>query len=190
MTKTFYALGKNENELLCYDEYDSHGNGACFTNQEGIAFVENYTYSHALDEAVGIRAKYKLNMYYVEMNRMKDTAEYKLSVNLMRAYDELLEEQKEVAAGAEKNIDNFTREMTELSLKYGIWVGGFDDGAYLAKVGSYENLTGGENTGGGFTWKGDHYETELCADYQARQKREWEALKKYSENTFGTGEGK
>jgi hypothetical protein len=175
MTKVFYALGKSENELLCYDEYDSQGDGACFTNQEGGAFVENFTYGQALDCATGLRNKYKLNMYLVEMDRLKDTVnQYKLSINLMHTYDELVAEQKKIASNPEHNIEDFTREMTDLSRKYGIWVGGFDDGAYLAKVGSYENLTGGENTGGGFEWKDDHYEAELCADYQARQKKEWE----------------
>jgi hypothetical protein len=35
---------------------------------------------------------------------------------------------------SKKDIDNFVSEVTELSRKYGIAIGGFDGGAYLAET--------------------------------------------------------
>jgi hypothetical protein len=55
------------------------------------------------------------------------------------------------------DIDNFVSELTELSRKYGLVVGGFDGGAYLAEC---ENMAYLICEDGDFWWdeKGQKYE--------------------------------
>ena len=48
-TKLIYLLGKSENELLAYDEYDSKGSGKWFTDNPVMA--EEYYCQRACEEA-------------------------------------------------------------------------------------------------------------------------------------------
>ena len=45
-TKLVYMLGRNEKELLAYDEYDSEGSGKWFTDNPIMA--NEYTYEQAV----------------------------------------------------------------------------------------------------------------------------------------------
>ena len=60
-TKLVYLLGKNENELLAYDEYDSEGSGKWFTDNPIMA--EEYNCQRACDEA----EKNNLDVYLWEI---------------------------------------------------------------------------------------------------------------------------
>jgi hypothetical protein len=48
-TKLVYLLGKSENELLAYDEYDSKGSGKWFT--ENPIMAEEYNCQRACEDA-------------------------------------------------------------------------------------------------------------------------------------------
>ena len=54
-TKLIYLLGKSENELLAYDEYDSEGSGKWFTD-DPIMAMEHYCRS-ACEEAAKLKIK-------------------------------------------------------------------------------------------------------------------------------------
>jgi hypothetical protein len=108
-------------------------------------------------------------MYYIEMHKKSDNSnEYMLKVELMMNFEDLLKEQQKLTSHPENNIDAFIREMTALSLKYNIWVGGCDGGAYLATGGTKNNdlmyFTGHYHMDGGFEWKDDHYEADLRSE--------------------------
>ena len=59
-TKLIYLLGKSENELLAYDEYDSKGSGKWFTDNPVMA--EEYYCQRACEEA----EKHGLDVYMWE----------------------------------------------------------------------------------------------------------------------------
>ena len=69
-TKLVYLLGKNEKELLAYDEYDSEGSGKWFTDNPVMANEYN------LGQAVETADKEALNIYIWEATY--DTAEKKI----------------------------------------------------------------------------------------------------------------
>jgi len=48
-TKLVYLLGKNEKELLAYDEYDSEGSGKWFTDNPAMA--NEYNLGQAVEAA-------------------------------------------------------------------------------------------------------------------------------------------
>ena len=60
-TKLVYLLGKNEKELLAYDEYDSEGSGKWFTDNPVMA--NEYNLGQAVDKATD---KERLNIYIWE----------------------------------------------------------------------------------------------------------------------------
>ena len=60
-TKLIYLLGRNKNELLAYDEYDSEGSGKWFTDNPMMA--EEYYCQRACEEA----EKEGLNVYLWEV---------------------------------------------------------------------------------------------------------------------------
>jgi hypothetical protein len=95
----------------------------------------------------------------------------------MCTFDELVAEKEEMAKHPERNIENITREMTELSQRYGVWVAASGDNTYLAKIGSSEPIAGGKNADGIFAWDGDHYEAKLNADWEALRKRDMDEAK-------------
>jgi len=49
-TKLVYMLGRNEKELLAYDEYDSEGSGKWFTDNPIMA--NEYYIQQAIDEGI------------------------------------------------------------------------------------------------------------------------------------------
>ena len=69
-TKLVYLLGKNEKELLAYDEYDSEGSGKWFTDNPVMANEYN------LERAVETADKEALNIYIWEATY--DTNEKKI----------------------------------------------------------------------------------------------------------------
>jgi hypothetical protein len=70
-TKLVYLLGKNEKELLAYDEYDSEGSGNWFTDNPIMANEYNY------EQAVLERSeKEGLDVYMWEVTY--DTTEKKI----------------------------------------------------------------------------------------------------------------
>ena len=70
-TKLVYLLGKNEKELLAYDEYDSEGSGKWFTDNPVMA--NEYNLGQAVQEATDKEA---LNIYIWEVTC--DTNEKKI----------------------------------------------------------------------------------------------------------------
>jgi hypothetical protein len=60
-TKLVHLLGRNENELLAYDEYDSEGSGKWFTDNPIMA--EEYNCQRACEDA----EKEGLNVYLWEV---------------------------------------------------------------------------------------------------------------------------
>jgi hypothetical protein len=61
-TKLVYLLGKNEKELLAYDEYDGEGSGKWFTDNPVMA--NEYNLGQAVDKATD---KEGLNIYIWEV---------------------------------------------------------------------------------------------------------------------------
>jgi hypothetical protein len=70
-TKLVYLLGKNEKELLAYDEYDSEGSGKWFTDNPIMA--NEYNFEQAVCEGA---AKEGLDVYMWEATY--DTNEKKI----------------------------------------------------------------------------------------------------------------
>jgi len=70
-TKLVYLLGKNEKELLAYDEYDSEGSGEWFTDNPIMA--NEYNYEQAVCEGA---EKKGLDVYMWEVTY--DTDEKKI----------------------------------------------------------------------------------------------------------------
>jgi hypothetical protein len=70
-TKLVYLLGKNEKELLAYDEYDSEGSGKWFTDNPVMA--NEYNYEQAVIEGAD---KEGLDVYMWEA--IYDTNEKKI----------------------------------------------------------------------------------------------------------------
>ena len=60
-TKLIYLLGRSENELLAYDEYDGEGSGKWFTDNPVMA--EEYYCQRACEEA----EKYGLDVFLWEV---------------------------------------------------------------------------------------------------------------------------
>ena len=69
-TKLVYLVGRNEKELLAYDEYDSEGSGKWFTDNPVMA--EEYNIQRACEEA----EKEELDVYMWEATY--DTNEKKI----------------------------------------------------------------------------------------------------------------
>ncbi|MDR1858840.1 MAG: hypothetical protein LBQ69_05170 [Treponema sp.] len=70
-TKLVYLLGRNEKELLAYDEYDSEGSGKWFTDNPIMA--NEYNFEQAVYEGA---AKEGLDVYMWEVTY--DTNERKI----------------------------------------------------------------------------------------------------------------
>ena len=70
-TKLVYLLGKNEKELLAYDEYDSQGSGKWFTDNPIMA--NEYNFIQAVCEGA---EKEELDVYMWEV--IYDTNEKKI----------------------------------------------------------------------------------------------------------------
>ena len=70
-TKLVYMLGRNEKELLAYDEYDSEGSGKWFTDNPVMA--NEYTFGQAVYEG---SEKEDLDVYMWEVTY--DTNENKI----------------------------------------------------------------------------------------------------------------
>jgi hypothetical protein len=62
-TCQFYAVGKSENELSAYDEYDSWGSGHYFTDD--VLMCDRYTFSEAEAE----KEKRGLKIYLVTITK-------------------------------------------------------------------------------------------------------------------------
>ena len=92
-TKLVYLLGKNEKELLAYDEYDSEGSGKWFTDNPVMAN------EYDLGQAAYERAeKEGLNIYMWEVTY--DTNEKKIvkeEIELLFTPDEAVNWKKEHA---------------------------------------------------------------------------------------------
>ena len=85
-TKLIYILGRNKNELLAYDEYDSEGSGKWFTDSPMMA--EEYNCKRACEEA----EKEKLDVYMWEITY--DTIEKRIIKEetwLQFTYEEAME---------------------------------------------------------------------------------------------------
>jgi hypothetical protein len=89
-TKLVYLLGKNEKELLAYDEYDSEGSGKWFTDNPIMANEYNY------EQAVIVGAeKEGLDVYMWEVTY--DTNEKKIikeEIWLQFTIDEAIQEKE------------------------------------------------------------------------------------------------
>ena len=72
-TCQFYALGKSEEELYAYDEYDSWGSGRYFTND--VFMCGRYTYSAAKTE----KKKTGLKIYLVTITKAETTHNIEIS---------------------------------------------------------------------------------------------------------------
>ena len=92
-TKLVYLLGKNEKELLAYDEYDSEGSGKWFTDNPVMANEYNY------EQAVIVGAeKEGLDVYMWEVTY--DTNEKKIikeEIWLQFTIDEVIQEKEDHA---------------------------------------------------------------------------------------------
>ena len=87
-TKLVYLLGKNEKELLAYDEYDSEGSGEWFTDNPIMA--KEFTYERAVNSEA---AEEGLDVYMWEATY--DTSQNKIikeEVWLQFTKEELKEE--------------------------------------------------------------------------------------------------
>ena len=85
-TKLVYLLGKNENELLACDEYDSEGSGRWFTDNPIMA--NEYNYEQAVCEGA---EKEELDVYMWEVTY--DTVKKKIikeDVWLQFTFDEAI----------------------------------------------------------------------------------------------------
>ena len=74
-TCQFYAVGKSENELLAYDEYDSWGSGRYFTDD--VLMCDRYNYSDAKEKTEGKG----LNVYLVTIT--KNETSHKIEISEM-----------------------------------------------------------------------------------------------------------
>ena len=92
-TKLVYLLGKNEKELLAYDEYDSEGSGKWFTDNPIMA--NEYNYEQAVIEGA---EKEGLDVYMWEATY--DTNEKKIikeEIWLQFTIDEAIQEKEDHA---------------------------------------------------------------------------------------------
>jgi hypothetical protein len=92
-TKLVYLLGKNEKELLAYDEYDSEGSGKWFTDNPVMA--NEYNYEQAV---IAGAEKEGLDVYMWEVTY--DTNEKKIikeEIWLQFTIDEAIQEKEDHA---------------------------------------------------------------------------------------------
>ena len=90
-TKLIYLLGKSENELLAYDEYDSKGSGIWFTDNPFMA--KEYNCQRACEDA----EKENLDVFLWEVTY--DVVEKKIKreeISLMFSTDEAVEWKNEI----------------------------------------------------------------------------------------------
>ena len=89
-TKLIYLVGKNEKELLAYDEYDSEGSGKWFTDNPIMA--KEYYCQGACEEA----EKLKLDVFLWEISYDADKKEMtKEKIWLQFTNEEAIEWNKE-----------------------------------------------------------------------------------------------
>ena len=99
-TKLVYLVGKSENELLAYDEYDSKGSGKWFTDNPIMA--KEYNCQRACEDA----EKEGLDVFLWEVTY--DVAEKKIKreeIRLMFSTDEAVEWKNKIL---KKHIDSIT----------------------------------------------------------------------------------